>query len=689
MSIKTNTESYKEYSHLMTFKIFRMESEKYKEFKKVKKLNKIELFYLNMFNSFQALNKCFKKKHPRTRKQHSIDASSHHYYIKNLSDPCIDRKFLAYVYNFLVDLPENVKKTVLLGMSNCLLQQKDTKTNIDTLRAYYMLVQNPLFVNCDSYVVFAHLLKQIANLNSSSKITLSQWLRRLSTPKFRPIVENLHKFITKSISLLRQNDNNLTKWWLPSALDTLQLLYKSNNCLKPRLISFREFYNNSINQIDLLKEFDQWKFSTSSSEFNYCQYPCAFTLISKQRIIKHEQQSEMISNAKDELETQLRRRPSRLPSTDKLFLNIQVRRDHLLQDSLDQIFLHKNDLKKKLRVEFVGEPGFDMGGITKEWFLLLLRQILQPEYNTFVYNKQTRCYWFAHNSADNTSDLFLIGVLLGLAVYNNITLHMRLPLICYRKLLSIPAKLNNYQSAVGNCSRDHSKLGHVDCSLHDLKLVDQELAHGLEELLKYEGDVENDLHMSMETCEEDLGAVNTVQLIAGGSEIPVTNDNRDEYVRLIIDHKLNKSVHKQFISFSRGFHTVCSSVALSFLCAEELEVLICGVVGFSICDLQKFTTYKGYTEEDETVKHLWHVLSAMTSQQQRNFLHFCTGGDRIPVTGWRELNFTVIKAPMSTNMLPMAHTCFNQLMLPPYKSKEKLQNKLLIAIQHSEGFGLE
>lgn len=59
---------------------------------------------------------------------------------------------------------------------------------------------------------------------------------------------------------------------------------------------------------------------------------------------------------------------------------------------------------------------------------------------------------------------------------------------------------------------------------------------------------------------------------------------------------------------------------------------------------------QGYTEDDETVKHLWHVLSTMTSQQQRNFLHFCTGGDRIPVTGWRELNFTVIKAPMSTNM---------------------------------------
>jgi E3 ubiquitin-protein ligase HECTD2 len=38
------------------------------------------------------------------------------------------------------------------------------------------------------------------------------------------------------------------------------------------------------------------------------------------------------------------------------------------------------DLKKKLRVTFVGEHGLDMGGLTKEWFLLLLRQIFQPDY---------------------------------------------------------------------------------------------------------------------------------------------------------------------------------------------------------------------------------------------------------------------------------------------------------------------
>lgn len=45
-----------------------------------------------------------------------------------------------------------------------------------------------------------------------------------------------------------------------------------------------------------------------------------------------------------------------------------------------QIANKKQDLKKKLRVSFAGEPGLDMGGLTKEWFLLLLRKIFREEY---------------------------------------------------------------------------------------------------------------------------------------------------------------------------------------------------------------------------------------------------------------------------------------------------------------------
>lgn len=37
----------------------------------------------------------------------------------------------------------------------------------------------------------------------------------------------------------------------------------------------------------------------------------------------------------------------------------------------------------------------------------------------------------------------------------------------------------------------------------------------------------------------------------------------------------------------------------------------------------------------------------------------------------------------------MAHTCFNQIVLPDYQDRQCLRHKLAIALAHGEGFGLE
>ena len=66
-----------------------------------------------------------------------------------------------------------------------------------------------------------------------------------------------------------------------------------------------------------------------------------------------------------------------------------------MTDSLKEISTKQKDLKKKLKVSFVGEPGLDMGGLTKEWFQLLIKQIFDAEYGMFVYHTHSRCYWFS------------------------------------------------------------------------------------------------------------------------------------------------------------------------------------------------------------------------------------------------------------------------------------------------------
>jgi len=46
--------------------------------------------------------------------------------------------------------------------------------------------------------------------------------------------------------------------------------------------------------------------------------------------------------------------------------------------------LRTEELKGKLHVEFAGEEGIDAGGVTREWFLLLSRDIFNPNYALFT-----------------------------------------------------------------------------------------------------------------------------------------------------------------------------------------------------------------------------------------------------------------------------------------------------------------
>ena len=43
---------------------------------------------------------------------------------------------------------------------------------------------------------------------------------------------------------------------------------------------------------------------------------------------------------------------------------------------------------------FVGEEGFDAGGVRKEFFMLLLREILNPDFGMFMEDDESHLIWF-------------------------------------------------------------------------------------------------------------------------------------------------------------------------------------------------------------------------------------------------------------------------------------------------------
>ncbi|MCI06672.1 E3 ubiquitin-protein ligase UPL4-like [Trifolium medium] len=93
---------------------------------------------------------------------------------------------------------------------------------------------------------------------------------------------------------------------------------------------------------------------------------------------------------------------------------------------------------------------------------------------------------------------------------------------------------------------------------------------------------------------------------------------------------------------------------------------------------------EGYTAESVP------IVNGLDREQRRGFLQFVTGTPRLPSGGLASLNpkLRVVKSSSTENCLPSAATCNNQLMLPPYPSKDTMKEKLLYAItEGQESFG--
>lgn len=72
----------------------------------------------------------------------------------------------------------------------------------------------------------------------------------------------------------------------------------------------------------------------------------------------------------------------------------------------------------------------------KEFFMLLLRELFDPKYGMFTLDNETNLYWFNGNSLETPNEFRLLGMLLGLALTNNVILDLHFPNVTYKKVRS-------------------------------------------------------------------------------------------------------------------------------------------------------------------------------------------------------------------------------------------------------------
>jgi len=439
------------------------------------------------------------------------------------------------------------------------------------------------------------------------------------------------------------------------------------------LIPTEEFYNEPLNEtIEMDRDFAYWKMpehgAAERAKFSFMAHPFILNPATKAQALYYDNRISMYSERRMNLFHSMMA-GTHVPNP---YLKLQVRRDHIVEDALVELEVvvleNPQDLKKQLMVEFDAEQGIDEGGLSKEFFQLIVEEIFNPDYGMFVHCAESHTYWFNPSSYESCAQFTLIGIVLGLAMYNSVILDLHLPSVIYRKL--------------------QGKKGVFE----DLREFKPSVWRGLQDLLEYEGaDMEEVFLQPFQASYTDLfGATVTADLRAGGGEVTVGQANKREFVDLYADFLLNSCVEAQFLAFQRGFDLVTSESPLNMMFTpQELEMLICGEKEFDFNELESSTEYDGgFSRQTPCVRWFWETVHGMALEDKRRLLQFTTGSDRIPVGGLAKLKLIIAKNGPDSDRLPSAHTCFNVLLLPEYSTSDKMADLLMKAIKECKGFGM-
>ncbi|KAJ4250256.1 hypothetical protein NW757_007091 [Fusarium falciforme] len=498
------------------------------------------------------------------------------------------------------------------------------------------------------------------------------------------------------------------------ALSFIETMHTNRNLLLLGDIQFRvDYLSDRLDSVEM--PVDWLSFSSTRWRRHILDYPYIFspdTLVSFFRSINFARMSRVFEESSS-LKTRMsaiidpgslvtnphhkRVLQDLLKTGSSKYLILEISRKNVARDAFDQLWRREErELLRPLKVhlgEEGGEEGFDSGGVQQEFFRLAIAECLDPAYGAFTVDDRTRMAWFAPGSLTEDWKYELVGLLMSLALFNGLTLPITFPRALYRKLLGKPV----------------AELHHIADGWPDL-------ASGLTTLLEWDekdGLVEDIFARTYEFSVSALGTNITREMSADRSVVwpraaassddvappqtsnpddapLVTNENRDDYVTHYIRYLTDISIRRQYIAFERGFNACLDKKSLSLLSPSTLQSLVEGIQEIDISELKRYARYVGWDASHHTVKDFWSVVRRYDDRMKRKLLEFVTSSDRVPVGGIKNLQFVIQKNGEEEGdggHLPTAYTCYGTLLLPEYRDKDVLRERLGMALENAQGFG--
>ncbi|TNN89469.1 putative E3 ubiquitin-protein ligase HERC3 [Liparis tanakae] len=538
-------------------------------------------------------------------------------------------------------------------------QLQRSPPDVEAMRIYLILSEYPALFDSKNYIrLTIPLAMAILRLDANPSKVLDNWWCFVDGGVFTRMVD-MYKSIV--VFLLTGGKTLLVpvfyENYFVAILRLLEKLHKVN--LKAHHVEYNRFYIPDITSlVDIQEDYLKWFLSKADigdfPSVNLCAYPFILNAQAKTTMLQTDAELQMqmaVSGANLHnvfmlltLEPHLARNP---------YLVLHVRRDHLVSDTLRELTMYSDvDLKKPLKVIFDGEEAVDAGGVTKEFFLLLLKELMDPVYGMFTHYKESNLLWFSDKCFVEQNWFHLIGIICGLAIYNSTVVDLHFPLVLYKKLLNVSPTLEDFKEL------------------------------SLQQLLDYDGgDVEETFLLNFAITRENYGMTEVMELVPGGESISVDKNNRKEFVEAYLRYVFSDSVSEQYSAFSSGFLKVCGGEILPLFQPSELMAMVVGNNNYNWEEMEKNAVYKGeYTATHPTVRLFWEVFHEFPLETKKH--------DRIPIHGMESMRIVIQSTTAEEHYLPVAHTCYNLLDMPRYQTKETLHRRLTRAVEQYEGFSL-
>lgn len=330
-------------------------------------------------------------------------------------------------------------------------------------------------------------------------------------------------------------------------------------------------------------------------------------------------------------------------------VTFRIVRNMLLNDSICY-FLDNNMKNKAIEIQYVDELASDEGGLSRDWFTNVSKELI----NTGIFVPVPNGDKLTFNRDKEDMMLYnFVGQFIAAAFNNKKTTNIKLSSFIWKRMLG------------------------EEITIEDMKDYDKDYYESLKWIL------DNDPSLLEMTFVDS----NDVELCKYGGDILVTNENKEEYIKLIIENKIINENIEYLDSIANGFRSVVDFDIISLFDTQKIQEIVYGVETIDVNDWMQNTVYNRECKKE--FDNFFRIISKWSNEKLQKLLVFATGSSNVPFGGFKNFvnyggTFTLHFNKNDLNALPTSHTCFNKIEIPCYPSYQIFEQKLTLAIECDE-----